>query len=154
LRTARVAPKTPENGNKFMGPSGQRDHEALDAREMMSESSKPRLVRAFAASVSGLATAMKTEAAFRTEVGVLVAAIPLSFVLTPDVFRRAELIASLLAVLAVELLNTAVEKLCDRTTPQVDPAIKIVKDLGSAAVFCALLMAGLLWTGAVFDRFM
>ena len=80
-------------------------------------------------------------------------AIPVSFVLTSDFFRRGELIASLLAVLAIELLNTSVEKLCDHTTPRIDPAIKIVKDLGSAAVFCALLMAGAVWLGAALARF-
>jgi diacylglycerol kinase (ATP) len=73
--------------------------------------------------------------------------------LTPDYFRRAELIACLLAVLAVELLNTSIEKLCDHTTPQFDPAIKIIKDMGSAAVFCALCMAGVVWIGAVVARF-
>ncbi len=122
-------------------------------RGMTTDLSKPHLFRAFAASVAGLASAIKTENAFRLEVAVLVAAVPVSFVLTPDYFRRAELIASLLAVLAVELLNTSVEKLCDRTTPQIDPAIGIIKDLGSAAVFCALLMAGLLWIGAALARF-
>lgn len=136
-----------------MQPSGHSEQKALHRADLATDPSKPRLVRAFAASVAGLASAMKTEAAFRTEVAVLVAAIPVSFALTPDFFRRAELVASLLAVLAVELLNTSLEKLCDRTTPQIDPAIKIIKDLGSAAVFCALLMAGLLWTGAVLARF-
>jgi diacylglycerol kinase (ATP) len=136
-----------------MRPSGQFDREALRAPEMASDLSKPRIVRAFAASVAGLANAIRTEAAFRTEVAVLAVAIPVSFVLTSDFFRRGELIASLLAVLAIELLNTSVEKLCDHTTPRIDPAIKIVKDLGSAAVFCALLMAGAVWLGAALARF-
>jgi diacylglycerol kinase (ATP) len=136
-----------------MQPSGQSERKAVHPPGLASNPSKPRLFRAFAASVSGLASAIKTENAFRLEVAVLVAAVPVSFVLTPDYFRRAELVASLLAVLAVELLNTSVEKLCDRTTPQIDPAIRIIKDLGSAAVFCALLMAGLLWIGAALARF-
>lgn len=136
-----------------MRPSGQFDREALRAPEMASDLGKPHIIRAFAASVAGLANAIRTEAAFRTEVAVLAVAIPVSFVLTSDFFRRGELIASLLAVLAIELLNTSVEKLCDHTTPRIDPAIKIVKDLGSAAVFCALLMAGAVWLGAALARF-
>ena len=136
-----------------MQPSGQSEQKALNPADLATDPSKPRLLRAFAASVAGLVSAMRTEAAFRQEVAVLVAAVPASFVLTPDFFRRAELVAALLAVLAIELLNTSVEKLCDRTTTQIDPAIKIIKDLGSAAVFCALLMAGLLWIGAVLERF-
>jgi len=84
---------------------------------------------------------------------VLVAAFPASLALAQDWYRRAELIGCLLAVLAVELLNTSIEKLCDHTTPQIDPAIKAVKDMGSAAVFCMLCMAGLVWSGAFFARF-
>ncbi|WP_294532459.1 diacylglycerol kinase [uncultured Rhodoblastus sp.] len=115
--------------------------------------SKHQLIRAFEASFRGLASAWQTERAFRLEVAVLAASIPSAFILTPDAFRRAELIACLLAVLAVELLNTSIEKLCDRTTPQIDPVIKIVKDMGSAAVFCAICMAGVLWMGATVERF-
>lgn len=104
-------------------------------------------------SLSGLASAWRTERALRLEVAILVVAVPAACLLTPDWFRRAELIASLLAVLAVELLNTSVEKLCDRTVPQIDPVIKIVKDMGSAAVFCALCMVCVLWIGATLARF-
>ena len=111
------------------------------------------ILRAFVATCSGFAAAFRSERSFRQEVIVLVAALPVSFALTPDFSRRAELIACLLAVLAVELLNTSIEKLCDHTTPRIDPAIKIVKDMGSAAVFCALCMAGVMWTGAVLERF-
>ncbi|MGO8739482.1 diacylglycerol kinase [Rhodoblastus sp.] len=136
-----------------MPTSGQFERKTLHPREMTSDLSKPHIVRAFCASLAGLASAMKTEAAFRTEVAVLAVAVPASLLLTDDFFRRAELVASLLAVLAIELLNTSVEKLCDHTTPGIDPAIKIVKDLGSAAVFCSLLMAGTLWIGAAVARF-
>jgi diacylglycerol kinase (ATP) len=115
--------------------------------------SKHRFIRALQASLAGLASALRTERSFRLEVSVLAAAIPVSFLVTADFFQRAELIACLLAVLAVELLNTSIEKLCDRTTPQIDPVIKIVKDMGSAAVFCALCMAGVIWIGAALARF-
>src|SRR5208337_3270397 len=96
--------------------------------EMHSILNKHSLKRATAASLSGLASALRTERAFRLEATVLAASVPASFLLTPDFFRRAELIACLIAVLAVELLNTSIEKLCDRTTPQIDPAIKTIKD--------------------------
>jgi diacylglycerol kinase (ATP) len=115
--------------------------------------SKHQISRALTASLAGLASAWRTERAFRLESAVLAAAVPVAFLLASDFFRRAELIACLLAVLAVELLNTSIEKLCDRTTPQIDPVIKIVKDMGSAAVFCALCMAGTIWIGAALARF-
>ena len=114
---------------------------------------QPPILRAFVATCAGIEAAFRSERSFRQEVAVLVAALPASFALTPDFFRRAELIGCLLAVLAVELLNTSIEKLCDHTTPQIDPMIKTVKDMGSAAVFCALCMAGVMWIGAALERF-
>ena len=111
------------------------------------------LLRAFMATCAGLAAAFRSERSFRTEIGLLAVALPAAFALTPDAFRRAELIACLLAVLAVELLNTSLEKLCDRLVPQPDESIRIVKDMGSAAVFAALCMAGTIWIGAAAERF-
>jgi len=113
----------------------------------------PRFVRALNATLSGLADALRTERAFQLEAALLAASLPVSVLLTPDHFRRAELVGCLLAVLAIELLNTGVEKLCDRITTDFDPVIKSVKDMGSAAGFCALGMAGLLWIVTAFERF-
>jgi diacylglycerol kinase (ATP) len=55
-------------------------------------------------------------------------------------------------VLVVELLNTAIEKLADRLTTEHDPQIGRVKDMGSAAVGVALVMAGLFWLFALVER--
>ena len=110
------------------------------------------LLRATLASLEGLRAAIRTERAFRQELMLLALSAPASFALTPDFFRRGELIASLLAVLAIELLNTGIEKLCDHTTPEFNPHIKVIKDMGSAAVFCALGMATVIWGGAVLAR--
>jgi diacylglycerol kinase (ATP) len=55
-------------------------------------------------------------------------------------------------VLVVELLNTAIEKLADRLTTDHDPQIGRVKDMGSAAVGVALVMAGLFWLFAIAER--
>ncbi len=57
--------------------------------------------------------------------------------------RRVELIIVILLLLVVELLNTAIEKLSDRLTRDHDPQIGRVKDMGSAAVGVALLIAGI-----------
>jgi diacylglycerol kinase (ATP) len=57
-----------------------------------------------------------------------------------------------LLLLTVELLNTAIEKLADRLTTDHDPAIGRVKDMGSAAVGVALLIAGLTWLFALGER--
>ena len=76
---------------------------------------------------------------------MLAIGVPLAFFLTPDVAKRFMLIGVLVFLLIVELLNTAIEKLCDRVTRETDPAIKRVKDMGSAAVGLSLLAAGAVW---------
>jgi diacylglycerol kinase (ATP) len=108
---------------------------------------------AFRFSMAGLAHAFRSERAFRQELLLLACGFPLSFVAADGFFRRAVLVAALLMVLVVELLNTCVEKLCDRIDPSPDPAIKAIKDMGSAAVFCALCACALLWGGALWARF-
>lgn len=61
--------------------------------------------------------------------------------------ERILLIASLLFVLVVELLNTAVETLVNMVSPEYHPLAKYAKDLGSAAVFVSLILGGLVWCG-------
>lgn len=107
-----------------------------------------RLWRATLSSIDGLRFAFRQEAAFRQELGLLAAGIPLSFVVGADALTRALLIASLLLLLLVELVNSAFEELSDHVTPEHSLAIKAVKDMGSAAVMCALAIAGLLWATA------
>jgi diacylglycerol kinase (ATP) len=63
------------------------------------------------------------------------------------------LVASVLFVLVVEFLNTAVERLCNHVTPEHHEAIRVTKDLASTAVFFALVLAGLVWVVAILDRF-
>ena len=111
-----------------------------------------RIVLAFFNSRAGLAYAMRTEKAVQQEIFLLLAAVPLALLIGVDTWRRAALIASVLALIAVELLNTCIEKLCDHVTPETHPEIKIVKDMGSAAVLFALIAVGLLWVAAVVDR--
>lgn len=101
---------------------------------------------------NGLRAVFHSEAAFRLELIVLLLAIPLAFVVGAGGWQRLTLIASVVLVLVVELLNTAVEKLADRVTLQQDPAIKFAKDAGSAAVGLMLLIAGAIWSYALAER--
>jgi diacylglycerol kinase (ATP) len=59
------------------------------------------------------------------------------------------MVGVLLVLLAVELLNTAIEKLADHVTPEMNPKIGLIKDFGSAAVFCLLALSGLIWAAAL-----
>ena len=66
--------------------------------------------------------------------------------------ERFLLIGTLVFVLIVELLNTAIEKLSYRVTRAPDPAIKRIKDMGSAAVLLSLLSAGAAWIWVAVER--
>ena len=101
----------------------------------------------------GLRSAARSEAALREELLLLAIALPVGIFIAPDVGWYVAMIGVLIAVLAVELLNTAVEKLADHVTPEFHPKIGLVKDIGSAAVFCVLAAGGLIWGGAAVERF-
>lgn len=96
-------------------------------------------------SLQGLAVAARSERAVRQELVVLAVALPVAFLISDEIHTRFALLGSLVLTLIVELLNTALEKLCDHLHPGRHPMIGTVKDLGSAAVFCALLLAGTVW---------
>ncbi|HEY8580877.1 MAG TPA: diacylglycerol kinase [Beijerinckiaceae bacterium] len=101
---------------------------------------------------AGLSHALRSETAVRQEMILLALAVPLAWFLASGPWQAVALIASVLLVLAIELLNTCVEKLCDHVTPDLHPTIKAVKDMGSAAVFFALCIAGLVWGCAFLER--
>ena len=108
-----------------------------------------RLWRATINSWKGLAFAARTERAFQQEVVVFIVAIPLALMLTGNAVQRFMLIGSLIFLMVVELLNTAIEKLADRVTREIDVAVGAVKDMGSAAVHLALLFAAAVWLWAL-----
>lgn len=110
------------------------------------------LLAAFRNSLSGLRHALATERAVRQEAALLVIGLPLGWWLAATLWVWVALVAALLVVLAVEFLNTAVEKLCDHVTPGRHPQIAIVKDLGSAAALCAQVLALLVWGVALWER--
>jgi diacylglycerol kinase (ATP) len=111
------------------------------------------VLRATRNSWNGLVSAARGETAFQQELVVLVLAIPLAFVIAEGAWRRLALIGVLVVLLVVELLNTAIEKLADQVTRETHPAIGRVKDMGSAAVGLALLLAGAVWLLAFGEYF-
>ena len=111
-----------------------------------------RFWRATINSYNGLAFAIRSEQAIREEVVALLIALPLAWLIGSTAMRSIELVATVLFVLAIELLNTAIEKLADRLTTDHDPQIGRVKDLGSAAVGVALIVGGLFWLFAIAER--
>jgi diacylglycerol kinase (ATP) len=111
-----------------------------------------RLYLATINSWSGLRAAARSDAAVREELIVILLAMPAAYLIAVTTARAIELVLVLMLLLAVELLNTAIEKLADRLTRDHDEQIGRVKDMGSAAVGVALLMAGSLWIFAIAGR--
>jgi diacylglycerol kinase (ATP) len=112
-----------------------------------------RLFKATMHSLRGLRYTIASETAVRQEVITLGLAILLGFLLSPGPAWYVAMIGVLLILLAVELLNTAIEKLSDHVTPEHHIEIGIIKDAASAAVFCLLLVAILVWVVAISVRF-
>jgi diacylglycerol kinase (ATP) len=120
--------KPPPPGNAFKGRTG------LD-----------RIVHAGLNSWQGLRHAFMHESAFRQEVALSAVMLPLAIWLPVTTVERLLLIGSVLLVLIVELLNSGIEAAIDRISLERHPLSGLAKDLGSAAVLIALLLAGLVW---------
>ncbi len=112
-----------------------------------------RIVSAMKNTVNGLREGVRSEAAIQQEIAILAIALPVSFFIADSLWVWVALIASLLGVLAVEFLNSAIEELCDHLHPDQHKAIGVTKDYGSAGVFFALALAGLVWGAAVLRTF-
>ncbi|MEO1867616.1 MAG: diacylglycerol kinase [Methylococcales bacterium] len=101
---------------------------------------------AFKWSMAGFKAAFSGEAAFRQEVVFFIVLAPIGVVLGDNGLERALLVGCLLLVLVTELLNTAIESVVDRVGLDYHDLSKRAKDLGSAAVFVALVTVGVVWS--------
>lgn len=104
-----------------------------------------RLWRAACYSYAGLKSVFVHEAAFRLELVLAAFLIPLAFHLTPSAVERALLIGSVLLVLIVEVVNSAIEAVVNRVSLEVHELSGRAKDLGSAAVFLSLANVVAVW---------
>lgn len=100
-------------------------------------------------SLAGLRAAYSCEAAFRQEVMLAVLLTGVSFFLPVTALGRALMIASVLLVLMVELINSAIEAIVDRISLDRHPLSGRAKDIGSAAVFVALVNVVVVWAGVL-----
>ena len=111
-----------------------------------------RIVKAFFNSLAALRWGFRNEAALREEMVILALSFPAALLLTSDPWRLLLLWGVLALLLAVELLNTGIEKLADRVTTDSDDLIRIAKDCGSAAVMMLALISGGAWSLAFWER--
>jgi diacylglycerol kinase (ATP) len=104
-----------------------------------------RLVNATGYSLAGLAAAARHEDAFRQELMLAAVLLPLGLYLGASGMERALLAGSVILVLIVELLNSAIEATVDRVSLDDHSLAKRAKDIGSAAVMLSLVNVGVIW---------
>jgi len=123
----------------------QREVEALVENPFKGKKGIVRIIHAFFNSLAGLKDAWREESAFRQEVVLAAIMVPVACVVNATVVERVLLIASVLLVIIVELLNTSVEVAIDRISFDHHSLSKRAKDIGSAAVFVALVLCVTVW---------
>lgn len=112
-----------------------------------------RILAAAGYSWSGFQQAWEHEAAFREELLLLLLFVPAAFWMGQTAVETAILLMSCLLVLITELLNSAVEAIVDLASPEIHPLAGRAKDIGSAAVFVALLQVLVVWGVIGYARF-
>ena len=111
-----------------------------------------RILNATRYSLEGVAAAARHETAFRQELLLAAVLVPLGLWLGADGVERALLAGSVLMVLVVELLNSAVEATVDRVSLEDHQLAKRAKDIGSAAVMMSLVTVGVVWLLVLLPR--
>jgi len=112
-----------------------------------------RVWRAFGYSLQGLRAAYQQQSAFRQELVLAAVLIPLAFWLGGNGVEHAVLGGSVVLVLIVELLNSAIEAAVDRGGIDRDALATRAKDMGSAAVLVSLLLMATTWALILWDRY-
>jgi diacylglycerol kinase (ATP) len=133
--------------------TGTRAQDPQDGRTLKGKRGVRRLINATRYSRDGLRAAWRNEDAFRQEVLLSAVLVPLALWLPIALVEKILLVGVLLVLLIVELLNSAVEAAVDRDSLEINPLGKRAKDLGSAAVMLALLLAGGTWVAVLWANF-
>ena len=108
-------------------------------------------LRACGVALQGLRAAWIHEDAFRQEVVVSVIAIPVAIILPVSTLGKTLMVASILFLLIVELLNSALEAAVDHTSLERHPLAKRAKDIASAAVLLSIVNALAVWGMVLFN---
>lgn len=124
-------------------------HDAANESPFKGKTGLRRVWNAFNYSLAGLKEAYRCEDAFRQEVSLAVLLIPIACLLPVPWLGRGLMIASVLLVLVIELLNSAIEAVVDRVSLENHRLAKRAKDIGSAAVLVTLLIMIVIWASAL-----
>lgn len=109
-----------------------------------------RIRNALFYSLDGLSAAFRHEEAFRQEILIALVLVPVALALPVSGMGKAVMVASVLLVLMVELLNSAIESVTDRVSPEDHVLAKRAKDMGSAAVMISLINVPVVWLLVLF----
>ena len=109
-----------------------------------------RIWKAFFYSLSGFKLAFRDEAAFRQELVLVAVLTPLCLILDLPIWLKALILSSHVLILIVELLNTAVESIVDKASPEFHHDAKKAKDTASSAVLLSLVLTAGLWIYACY----
>jgi diacylglycerol kinase (ATP) len=131
-------------------PVSGKEKPVLEESPFKGKTGLQRVWNALHYSLAGLRAAFKCEDAFRQEALLAALLIPASFFLPVGGLGRALMIASVLLVLIVELLNSAIEATVDRVSLDRHHLSKRAKDIGSAAVLLTLFNVALVWACVLF----
>lgn len=104
-----------------------------------------RIWKALLYSKDGLIATFTGEAAFRQELLLFLAALPVLYFLPISLLHKLTLLSVNSFVLIVEILNSSIEAVIDLVSPEYNALAKKAKDMGSAAVFLSLALAATLW---------
>ena len=112
-----------------------------------------RIIKAAGYSLQGLKAAYINEAAFRQEVWLSIVLVPAGLWLGQSPLEQALLVSVIFLVLMMELLNSAIEAIVDRAGTEPNELAGRAKDIGSAAVFVALLLSVFVWAIILLPRY-
>lgn len=112
-----------------------------------------RILKAFVYSRDGFISAFKSEAALRQDLAVFAIFSIVAMCLNLVLWQKAMLISSLLFIVIMELVNTAVEVVIDRISPEYHELSKKAKDIGSLLVLLAFVNAVILWGAFLYPQF-
>ena len=109
-----------------------------------------RICRAFRHSFRGLTAVLKSDVSFRQEIILCIALFFVIFFLPLDYLAKSLMVFSLILILIMELINSAIETIIDRISTEKHPLSKKAKDIGSALVLLAFINAVIIWAIILF----
>ena len=112
-----------------------------------------RIIKAAGYSWQGIKACYKNEAAFRQELGLALVLLPLALWLSESAMQLALMISSVILVLLVEIINSAIEAVVDRFGDELHELSGRAKDMGSAAVLFAFIYLLIIWAAILWENF-